>query len=70
LINALIVEVESREKAARGLVRFGDYSGVCRPRTSRTPVEELLKSIIERIDRRVEHENRPADGANVGGLHE
>jgi hypothetical protein len=26
--NALIVEVESREKAARGLVRFRDYTGV------------------------------------------
>jgi len=30
LINAVIVEVESREKAARGLVRFADLSGVGR----------------------------------------
>jgi hypothetical protein len=27
LINALIVEVEFREKVDRALVRFGDYSG-------------------------------------------
>ena len=31
---------------------------------------ELLKRVFKRLDRRVEYENRPADGANVGGLHE